>query len=131
MSPFDGQFEESFMKRLLIVGVALMLAGCASKMEEYSGKVLCNAGRDCEVKMGKAVEFIRKYSNSPITISTGHHIQTSSAKAYSSFVGWDVQRTAVDTKHDSILATVYCLNDIGCVEHSQIMADGLLDAIQH
>lgn len=116
------------MTAILLSG---LLTGCAlSKIESWEGDVGCDAGRDCEVKMGRAELFIETYSMAPLKVASSRTLQTNNSGDRNSLLEYWVRKRALDRQHDVISISVTCGNWAGCIGDAHKTADALLMCIR-
>ena len=113
------------MRTLLLLGVVLLLAGCAGT-EVWSGDVYCVAGRDCDIKMGRAYDFVEKHSLVGMRVANSRSIMTKNTQNENIFLEFTVHKKAVDQKNDLISMSVMCASFTGCTGDPHAMADAML-----
>ena len=117
------------MKRLFLAVLALgFLAGCAGT-QVWSGDVYCVAGRDCDIKMGRAYDFVEKHSLVGMRVANSRSIMTKNTQNENIFLEFTVHKKAVDQKNDVISMSVMCASFTGCTGDPQAMADAMLQYV--
>jgi len=111
---------------IVMMAAALLLSGCALRSESWGGKVTCLAGRDCQIKMGRAYEFINTHALVEPKVANSTSIRTRNTRDESIFLEYNVHRIAVDQQNDVIEINVMCGRWGGCMGDPHVLADALL-----
>lgn len=115
----------------LVAGMAAVLSlSACSHMESWGNDISCKAGRDCEVKMGRAQAFVIKHSQASLKTASSRTIETSNGGDGKILLHFIVRKRAQDQSHDVITAYVDCGSFSGCIGDPHLMADNLLSCIE-
>ena len=101
------------MRVWLAALACLLLAGCAATRAPVT-VVECRAGKDCEVKWGKAILFVKAYSEEPIHSINNYRITTSRPKDRGNILSFEVTKIANSGNSYQIILEVWCHSLIAC-----------------
>lgn len=117
------------LKQILICALVITLSSCVSPQqqaainEQAQRQITCMQGEDCDIKWGRAVAWVAKYSSWKIQLQSDLIIQTYSAVGGSPSPGYLVNKVPLGNGRFHITLTSGCDNIFGCVpDHTTSLA---------